>query len=463
MFNKIKGKLKSIFETHEEIIDESEGEETVVEEEVIIKKKEKPKKEKKKEELEVEEKIIEEVLEETPCEKEEETKASKGFFSKVFGKSKEEKDEEELEELQDEMLEGAPEEEKKAIKEKTELEGTSKNKKELDKAIEKEEQVEKKELVKAVEEEKDEEIVEPKVSEGVFSKTFKKLKAKKVTGDDFLKIWTELEMFLLEINIAYEIVQSIETRLKKTLIDNSYDRFKLSKVIREVLIDEVEKVLISREGDFLSQIKKLNRNGEIAKILVLGVNGTGKTTSIAKIVNLFQKNDLSVVVAAADTFRAAAIEQLGEHAKRLNFKLVQHKGGSDPAAVAFDAIEHANAKKLNVVLIDTAGRMPNNSNLMLELEKIKRVSSAQLSVFVGDSVSGNDLIDQIELFDKIVGIDGMILTKTDTDERPGSIVTAAYSIDKPIYYLGIGQGYDDLVKFDAKIVAEKLFEIDDED
>ena len=107
--------------------------------------------------------------------------------------------------------------------------------------------------------------------------------------------------------------------------------------------------------------------------------------------------------------------------------------------------------------------MPNNSNLMQELNKIERVSKSNLNLFIGDSISGNDLMDQIDLFDKVVGIDGMILTKTDTDERPGSVVTAAYSIEKPIYYLGIGQGYDDLVKFEGKLIAEKLFELDDED
>ena len=194
--------------------------------------------------------------------------------------------------------------------------------------------------------------------------------------------------------------------------------------------------------------------------MILGVNGTGKTTTIAKIVNLFQKKELSVVVAAADTFRAAAVEQLDEHSKKLNFKLIKHKGGSDPAAVAFDAIEHAEAKKLNVVLIDTAGRMPNNSNLMIELQKIKRVSKSNLAIFVGDSISGNDLIDQINLFDKGVEIDGVMLTKVDTDEKPGSIVTTAYSIDKPIFYLGIGQRYNDLLKFNAKEIAHKLFSID---
>ena len=299
--------------------------------------------------------------------------------------------------------------------------------------------------------------------EGFFSKTFKKLKSKNITEDDFDKIWIELEIFLLEINIAFEIVEKIEKTLKNELVGNSFNRFKLNEKIKEILSLEVKNVLSSREDDLLEKIKKIRETGEVVKIIILGVNGTGKTTTIAKFVNYLQSKNLSLVVAAADTFRAAAIEQLEEHSKKLNFKLIQHKGGSDPAAVSFDAIEHAKAKKLDVVLIDTAGRMPNNHNLMIELQKIKRVSNAQLTIFVGDSISGNDLIEQINLFDKGIKIDGIILTKVDTDDKPGSIVTTAYSIEKPIYFLGVGQNYEDLIKFNAGEISEKLFSIEDEE
>ena len=147
----------------------------------------------------------------------------------------------------------------------------------------------------------------------------------------------------------------------------------------------------------------------------------------------------------------------------MDFKLITHKGGSDPAAVSYDAIEHAKAKNIDVVLIDTAGRMPNNSNLMMELQKVKRVSDSQMAVFVGDSISGNDLIDQIDLFNKGVEIDGAILTKVDTDERPGSIVTTAYAIEKPIYFLGHGQTYDDLSIFNGKEIATRLFDVNEDE
>ena len=460
MFGKIRDKLKNVFKVTGDVIEE--GEERVIEEVVeeikeepkkqektLIKKKEVVSKPKEKVEKEVKEEIIEEeVIEEI---KEE---PKKGFFSKLFSK-KDEEETEELEAVEEVMLEGTSEEEKRAVKEKKNLpkQIIEKNKEKLEKQIIKEDELEKIAL-------EDEDKIEEK--EGFFSKALNVLKSKKITEDDFDKIWIELEIFLLEINIAFEIVQKIEIKLREGLIDNSFDRFKLSEKIREILEKEVEDVLKNREADLLKKINEIKQKDGIVKILILGVNGTGKTTTIAKIVNCFQKNNLSVVVAASDTFRAAAIEQLEEHSKKLNFKLITHKGGSDPAAVAYDAIEHAKAKKIDVVLIDTAGRMPNNSNLMMELQKIKRVTQSQLSIFIGDSISGNDLIDQIHLFNVGVQIDGVILTKVDTDEKPGSIVTTAYSIEKPIYFLGIGQNYDDLVKFNAKEISKKLFEIEEE-
>lgn len=476
MFGKIKDKLKGVFASSEEVVEKNPDEIIEVEEDLKEEKDIKKQKEIQNKLGELEE-IEDEILEESKEEK-------KGFLSRVFGSKKDEEETDELENIENEMLEKVSKEEKVAIKEKKDLsEYEIKENQEIIEDKIKSEEIEEKETVKEIEEvkiktdfvekklekeqkkeiiENTEEIKEESKEEkkGFFSKTFKKLKSKTITNTDFEKIWIELELFLLEINIAYEIVEKIETSLRENLIGNSFDRFNLTKRIREVLEDEVENVLKSRESNLIDKIKQINDSGDIAKIMILGVNGTGKTTTIAKIVNLFQKKELSVVVAAADTFRAAAVEQLDEHSKKLNFKLIKHKGGSDPAAVAFDAIEHAEAKKLNVVLIDTAGRMPNNSNLMIELQKIKRVSKSNLAIFVGDSISGNDLIDQINLFDKGVEIDGVMLTKVDTDEKPGSIVTTAYSIDKPIFYLGIGQRYNDLLKFNAKEIAHKLFSID---
>lgn len=424
MFKKIRNKLKGVFEKHEEVVEENPDE------------------------------IVEESIEEQPKEE------KKSFFKKSFSK-KDSEEKEEVEELQDEMLEEAPEQEKEAIKEHKELskKEVKDNKKRVEEQEEKENKLEKEALEEEPTVEEDQEKQEDK---GFFSKTVSKLKKKKITEDDFDKIWLDLEIFLLEINVAYEIVEKIERKLRSELMDNSFNRFQLSKAIREVLVKEVKEVLEDREGMFLDEIKRHKEEKEPLRILMLGVNGTGKTTSIAKIIKYLQNNNYSVVVAAADTFRAAAVEQLDEHCKNLGVKCITHKNGSDPAAVAYDAVDHAKAKGVDVVLIDTAGRMPNNANLMMELQKIKRVSNAQMALFIGDSIAGNDLIDQINLFDKGVNVDGVVLTKVDTDERPGSVVTTAYSISKPIYFLGTGQGYDDLVEFNAQHVAEQLFEVDDE-
>jgi fused signal recognition particle receptor len=187
------------------------------------------------------------------------------------------------------------------------------------------------------------------------------------------------------------------------------------------------------------------------------VNGTGKTLSIAKIAHMLKKHNKSCVMAAGDTFRAGAIEQLGIHAENVGVKIVKHGPGSDPAAVAYDAIEHAKAKHKDVVLLDTAGRMQTNINLMDEMEKIKRVAKPDLIIFVGDALSGNDAVEQAKRFNETVGIDGVILTKVDTDAKGGSSLSIAYTIGKPLLFIGIGQKYDDQIPFDAQWMVDNLF------
>ena len=191
-------------------------------------------------------------------------------------------------------------------------------------------------------------------------------------------------------------------------------------------------------------------------ICFVGINGTGKTTSIAKITHLLQKNKKQVVIAAADTFRAAAIEQLEHHAQRLDAKLIKHERGSDAAAVVFDAIEHAKAKGKDVVLIDTAGRLHSNKDLMHELKKIKRIAQPDLTLFVGEAVTGNDCVEQAREFNALIGIDGIILAKADVDEKGGTALSISFITGKPVLYLGTGQNYDDLELFVKEKVLEKL-------
>ena len=192
-------------------------------------------------------------------------------------------------------------------------------------------------------------------------------------------------------------------------------------------------------------------------IMFVGVNGSGKTLSIAKIATMLKNQGKSCVMAAGDTFRAGAIEQLGIHADKVGVKIIKHGPGSDPAAVAYDAIEHAKAKHKDVVLLDTAGRMQTNVNLMDEMAKIKRVAKPDLILFVGDALAGNDAVEQAKRFNEIVGIDGVILTKVDTDAKGGSALSVAYTIGKPLLFIGVGQGYDDQIPFDPQWMIDNIF------
>jgi fused signal recognition particle receptor len=202
--------------------------------------------------------------------------------------------------------------------------------------------------------------------------------------------------------------------------------------------------------------------GEIKKslrpytVLFFGINGSGKTTSIAKLAHKLKKEGISCVLAAGDTFRAAAIDQLEEHAKKLNVPIIKKDYGSDPAAVAFDAISYAKKNKVQAVLIDTAGRMYTASNLLKEMEKIVRISKPDLKLFVGESITGNDATEQARTFNDSVGIDGLILSKADIDEKAGTILSVSQVTGKPIYFLGMGQSYEDLQTFSKKTVLKNL-------
>jgi fused signal recognition particle receptor len=191
-------------------------------------------------------------------------------------------------------------------------------------------------------------------------------------------------------------------------------------------------------------------------ILFCGINGTGKTTTIAKIAEWLKNRDITSVIAAADTFRAASIEQLNEHGEKLGIKVISGNYGSDPASVAFDAIKYAKKNSISCVLIDTAGRMHTEKNLLKEMEKIVRVTKPDLKVFVGESITGNDAVEQIKSFDWAIGIDGIVLTKADIDEKGGTALSLGYITKKPILFLGTGQTYDAIEPFDKEKFIERL-------
>jgi fused signal recognition particle receptor len=269
--------------------------------------------------------------------------------------------------------------------------------------------------------------------------------------DDLL--W-DLEVGLLESDVAYSVVDSIKQDIKNEIRHTSFARLRSSDFVENILKNAISHVLTANDFDFFEFIKNTKKP---IVIMFIGVNGTGKTLSIAKIAHMLKKHNISSVMAAGDTFRAGAIEQLGIHAENVGVKIVKHGPNSDPAAVAYDAIEHAKAKHKDVVLLDTAGRMQTNINLMDEMEKIKRVAKPDLIIFVGDALSGNDAVEQAKRFNETVGIDGVILTKVDTDAKGGSSLSIAYTIGKPLLFVGIGQNYEDQIPFDAQWMVDNLF------
>ena len=267
-------------------------------------------------------------------------------------------------------------------------------------------------------------------------------------------LW-EMELALLESDVAMEAVEEMKAIIKKRLVGLRVEnRAAITPTIEKALKASLVELLSKTTFDPQTLLEK--RDGPLV-IAFVGVNGTGKTTTIARITDWLQQNGKSVVMAASDTFRAGAIEQLELHAERLGCKFIKHQAGGDPAAVAFDAVEHAKAKHRDIVMIDTAGRMQTNSNLMDEMKKIKRVAKPDLIMFVGDSLAGNDAIDQAKKFHEAVGIDAVVLTKLDVDAKGGAALSISSAIGQPIAFVGIGQDYGDIMPFDATWIVERIF------
>ncbi len=271
-------------------------------------------------------------------------------------------------------------------------------------------------------------------------------------------VLTEFKISFADNDVAFPVAERIcdemEKRLDGVQVKRLGDRKKIvEKNLREVLL---EIMLADNKIDLPKAVKEKRGKGEPFVIVFVGINGTGKTTTIAKIAYFLNKKGFSAVLACSDTYRAGSIEQLEEHARRLGMKMITHKYGADPAAVAYDAISHAKAHGIDVVLIDTAGRMQTNRNLMSELEKVKRIVKPDLTILTVDSLTGNDAVMQAEEFHKSVGIDATILTKVDADVKGGSALSVTYVTKKPILFIGTGQTYDDLEEFDPQRFVQMI-------
>lgn len=267
-----------------------------------------------------------------------------------------------------------------------------------------------------------------------------------IFNDDF---YDELEFILLSADIGEDTtIDIIETLRERMTEDNISDPQKANEYLKDVMLEIL--------GD-----EHLELNPPTV-ITVVGVNGVGKTTTIGKLANIFIKKGKSVVVAAADTFRAAASEQLEVWADRAKVRIIKHEEGSDPAAVVFDALSSAKSRKTDVVLVDTAGRLHNKKNLMEELKKINRVverecpNAQRINLIVLDATTGQNALSQVDVFNEAIDLDGIVLTKLDGTAKGGVVLAIKHDMDIPVYFVGVGEGIDDLMEFDAESYIEGI-------
>ncbi len=270
-------------------------------------------------------------------------------------------------------------------------------------------------------------------------------------------VW-ELQLVLIQNDVAVEVAERIcELTKERVLGSRTGILEKTAKFFKQAIYESVLEVLTPEQPlnplEFAAENKA---KGEPTSIMFVGVNGTGKTTTLAKMAYLFKQNGFSVVIVAGDTFRAGSIEQLERHAQTLGIRVIKQDYGADAAAVAYDGVAHAAAKHIDIVLIDTAGRMQSNKNLLEEMKKIARVAEPSLKIFIGDALAGNDALSQAQKFHDAIGIDGAILTKVDADPSGGAALSISYVTGRPVVYVGVGQTYEDLKLFDSEWFAKRI-------
>ena len=289
----------------------------------------------------------------------------------------------------------------------------------------------------------------------VFSDLVQDISTRDISESDLESSMWNFQLALMECDVAVPVAEDLAKRLKEKLVGTKVKRFEdISPLVESAFKELLAQNLPT--GDLLQAIRASGKKPFI--IMFVGVNGTGKTTTIAKVARYLMDNNFSVILACSDTFRAGSEEQIETHAARLNIKVIKHRYGADPAAVAFDAVSYASNNGLDIVLIDTAGRMQTNKGLMDQLQKIHRVASPDSVIFVGDSLTGNDALQQAEEFNKYVSVDGIILTKVDADSKGGAALSISGALGKPIFFLGVGQEYKDIIAFDPNWVIKNVLE-----
>jgi len=367
-------------------------------------------------------------------------------FVGSFRKREEEeiKESAEAEESKEEAVEKKREESKKEVEKKEE---ESKEEK-----AEKKEEVKKKEAEEGVQKIKAEITATTKIK-GLF---FKKVKIKEEDINDMLE---NLRLSLVEADVSYDVAEKFVEKLKELLVGREVDSKNIEKEINAVIKEALLQILSKSSNIDIVNFVKEKRNldkSEPVKILFLGPNGAGKTTTVAKIAKMLRDAGLGCVLAASDTFRAAAIEQLTMHAERLGVPIIKGTYGADPASIAFDAIAYSRAHYIDAVLIDTAGRQETNKSLLEEMKKIVRVAKPDLKIFVGESITGNALLEQVKEFNEAIGLNGIILTKLDCDPKGGNTLSILSETDIPIIYFGTGESYERLIKYNPNEIVENI-------
>jgi fused signal recognition particle receptor len=294
-----------------------------------------------------------------------------------------------------------------------------------------------------------------------FSNAAKSISQKELSEKDLDESLFDLQVALLESDVSQEVIDDLSMQIKNNLVGMKIQKNETTEQIIASTLKNNFSEILSKAGSIdllgLVQEKKQKKDGPFVMVF-LGINGTGKTTTVAKVANLLKRNGFSVVIAAADTHRAGAIEQITKHAENLSIKIISQRYGADPSAVSRDALEYAKKHYIDTVLIDTAGRMQTAKNLMYEIGKIVKVIKPDIKLFIGDSLAGNDTINQAREFFSYTEFDGAILTKSDADAKGGAAISISYITSKPIVYLGMGQGYDDLTLFDNEKFIGAIFD-----
>jgi fused signal recognition particle receptor len=424
MFGFLKDKIKKAIQSISEKIEKKEEPKEEIKEEIQIPVEEKPVE--IKEEVKIEEPAVEkpvEIKEEIPEEKIEQAIEEKNIDELQKGR---------IPELKPELKVA---EESKPLLEKAKIE--------IEEKVEEKPKEGKKGFFKRIVEK----IVKPVV---------KKVVEKKLSEEDVMPILAEMETGMIEADVAYDVAEKIKNDLKNDLVNQPIRRGTENEIIVSSLRKSLLGILSVPEINLEEIIKKTKNENRPAVLLFFGFNGHGKTTSIAKAGKWLIDKGFTVAFAAGDSWRQAAIEQLEEHGKKLGVNVIKHNYGADPAAIIYDGVAHCKAKGINVLLGDTAGRSHINKNLIDELKKIVRVNKPDLKILILDSTVGNDAVAQSQMFNDAIGIDAVMFTKIDVNEKGGAILSVSYLLKIPILFLGTGQNYSDLVKFDKISFVDQL-------